>query len=156
MNIDDFSPCISCKSKTCGLMDGNECDKYNKFLKDKRILKTIINDIQTYNMHAKHTLSINEHNGVVDLQVGTRTVSQNLTIAEAHYLVMGMLCEQMESLKPSNTKMTHFEEIKQMSVEEMAGFIARSGMCEGLYGVDCITNCTDCMCKWLESEVETE
>ena len=39
MNIDDFSPCISCTSKTCGLMDGNECSKSNEFKRFKRIVE---------------------------------------------------------------------------------------------------------------------
>ena len=39
MNIDDFSPCINCKTKTCGLMDGNECSKSNEFERFKRIVE---------------------------------------------------------------------------------------------------------------------
>lgn len=33
--IDDFSPCTSCLTKECGLVDGNECEKCNDFLKIK-------------------------------------------------------------------------------------------------------------------------
>lgn len=37
MNIDDFSPSINCKTKTCGLMNGNEYSRNNEFKRFKRI-----------------------------------------------------------------------------------------------------------------------
>lgn len=39
MNIEDLSPCIDCKTKECGLIDGNECDKCRTFLNIKRIVE---------------------------------------------------------------------------------------------------------------------
>lgn len=44
--IDDFSPCMSCLTKECGLVDGNECEKYGDFLKIKSKLET--KDRETY------------------------------------------------------------------------------------------------------------
>ncbi len=38
-NIEDFSPCINCQTKECGLVDGNECDRCNEFFKLKRTIE---------------------------------------------------------------------------------------------------------------------
>lgn len=41
MNIEDLSPCIDCKTKECGLIDGTECDKCRTFLNIKRIVENV-------------------------------------------------------------------------------------------------------------------
>lgn len=38
-NIEDFSPCINCQTKECGLVDGNECDRCNEFFKLKKTIE---------------------------------------------------------------------------------------------------------------------
>lgn len=37
----DLSPCISCTTKQCGLVDGNECDKCKCYLETKLKLESI-------------------------------------------------------------------------------------------------------------------
>ena len=59
------------------------------------------------------------------------------------------------------TRMTNYERVRNMSVEEMAAFIpdwSYSGACkcdEKIY-VDCNQNCKECVKEWLESEWEQE
>ena len=54
--------------------------------------------------------------------------------------------------------MTNYEKIKNMSIEEMAGFLAyeRRGACAKVSAYKCYhrDDCTICFRKWLESEVE--
>lgn len=37
----DLSPCISCATKECGLVDGNECDKFKCFSEVKSKLESV-------------------------------------------------------------------------------------------------------------------
>ena len=49
--LDDFSPCINCKIKECGLIDGKECDKqraFEKFKQDYFTYKSEIEVIREY------------------------------------------------------------------------------------------------------------
>ena len=34
--IDDFSPCVNCVNRICGLVDGSECDKFQAFNRIKQ------------------------------------------------------------------------------------------------------------------------
>ena len=55
-------------------------------------------------------------------------------------------------------KMTNYERIKNMSVEEMANLLDYLGKCPtnaNIYSDDCFnTTCIDCQSKWIESEVD--
>ena len=55
-------------------------------------------------------------------------------------------------------KLTNYEKIKNMSIDEMAGFLAyeRRGVCIDVSTYECYhcNDCTICSRKWLESEVE--
>lgn len=44
--VDDFSPCINCKTKECGLIDGQECDKQRAFEKFKQDYFTYKSEIE--------------------------------------------------------------------------------------------------------------
>lgn len=41
IDIEELSPCINCKDKICGLIDGNECEKYWLFRKIKETFKEV-------------------------------------------------------------------------------------------------------------------
>ena len=53
--------------------------------------------------------------------------------------------------------MTNYERIKAMTVEEMADLLAYGHICDHIkgeqYGMCLDTYCTNCIKKWLESEV---
>lgn len=55
-------------------------------------------------------------------------------------------------------KMTNFERIKSMSIDEMAEFIYEHCCCDDCsLPTSCLDkNCKKCVKKWLESEVDTE
>lgn len=57
-------------------------------------------------------------------------------------------------------KMTNYERIKQMSIDEMAYVLMCPNECDlaviECYKVDDCCDCISCVKKWLESEVETE
>lgn len=38
INIDELNPCADCKTKQCGLIDGNECKKQRKFAQVEQLL----------------------------------------------------------------------------------------------------------------------
>lgn len=44
--VDDFSPCVNCKTKECGLIDGQECDKQRAFKKFKQDYFICKNEIE--------------------------------------------------------------------------------------------------------------
>lgn len=62
------------------------------------------------------------------------------------------------ALRPSDTKKTNFDRIKEMTVDEMAKFIPAWSYtggckCSGKSYVDCNDDCENCVKEWLESEV---
>ena len=65
----------------------------------QKMLKTIYNDVQTYNIHSINKLELYEHDGLVDIYTGTHLQSKDLTIPQASFIVMGMLIEQMQNMK---------------------------------------------------------
>lgn len=58
----------------------------------------------------------------------------------------------------AHCKMTNYEKIKNMSIDEMAKFLAyeKRAACTGVSAYKCYhcDDCTVCFHKWLESEVE--
>ena len=65
---------------------------------------------------------------------------------------------QRKRKEQAKMKMTNYEKIKNMSIDEMAEFFAyeRRGVCAEIDIEECAKcdDCTICFRKWLESEVE--
>lgn len=65
------------------------------------MIQVMQNNISTYNHYSKERLSINIRyipEPVIDIYVGEHEESHGLRIVDAHYIIIGMLIEQMRRI----------------------------------------------------------